>query len=50
MAKRIITNGKYTKITCACGCVFSFDETDIDENGKVTCPECGAENTPTVKK
>ena len=52
MAKCIIENGKYTKITCSdCGCIFSFDKTvDIEEDGKVTCPECGTKNTPTVKK
>ena len=49
MAKRIITHGKYTKISCSCGCVFSFDETDLEENGTVTCPECGAELTPVTK-
>lgn len=50
MAKRVITNGKYNIITCSdCGCVFSFDKADIETNGKVICPQCHTENTPTVK-
>ena len=50
MAKRIIEYGKYNVITCTdCGCKFAFDQTDIEESGKVTCPQCSAENTPTVK-
>lgn len=50
MAKRIIENGKYNVITCSdCGCKFAFDKVDIETNGKVTCPQCDTENTPTVK-
>ena len=49
MAKRIIINGKYTTATCSCGCKFSFDDSDIEANGKVTCPECGADCAVTKK-
>lgn len=50
MAKRIIENGKYNVITCSdCGCKFAFDKTDVETNGKVTCPQCNTENTPTTK-
>jgi uncharacterized Zn finger protein (UPF0148 family) len=50
MAKRIIENGIYNKIECSeCKCVFAFDETDVEKNGKVTCPQCNTENTPTTK-
>ena len=50
MAKRIIKYGKYNVITCTeCGCEFAFDSIDIETNGKVTCPQCNKENTPTVK-
>jgi uncharacterized Zn finger protein (UPF0148 family) len=45
MAKLIIENGKYNIITCSdCGCKFAFGKTDIEENGKVTCPQCNTEN------
>ena len=46
---RILENGKYRAITCACGCKFSFDLTDLDKNNKIKCPECEAENTAQVK-
>lgn len=50
MAKRIIKYGKYNVIICAdCGCEFAFDSTDVEANGNVICPQCGKENTPTVK-
>ena len=50
MAKRIIKNGKYNTIICSeCACEFAFDKTDIEANGKVTCPQCGTECTPTIK-
>ena len=50
MSKQIIENGKYNIITCSdCGCKFTFDKTDVKENGKVTCPQCNTENTPTTK-
>jgi NAD-dependent SIR2 family protein deacetylase len=51
MAKRIIENGKYNKIKCTkCECVFAFDSVDIEDNGKVICPQCDTENTPEVKE
>ena len=51
MSKQIIENGKYNIITCSdCGCKFGFEKTDIEESGKVTCPQCGTENTPVVKQ
>lgn len=46
---RILENGKYTTITCACGCKYAFDSADVDADEKVTCPECGAENAITKK-
>ena len=54
MAIRIIENGKYNKITCdeengGCGCIFSFDRVDVNENNKVICPQCGAAWTPVVR-
>ena len=43
MAKRILENGKYANVvTCPCGCKFSFEPSDVEENDCVTCPECGA--------
>lgn len=45
---RILENGKYTTVTCACGCKYAFDFTDI-EDGKVACPECGTKNTVTER-
>ena len=51
MSKQIIKNGKYNIITCSdCGCEFVFEKTDIEESGKVICPQCGTENIPVVKK
>ena len=51
MAKRIIKNGKYNIVTCTeCACEFAFDKTDIEDTGKVTCPQCGTECTPVTKK
>ena len=51
MAKRIIKYGKYNVITCPdCVCELAFDKTDIIiESGKVLCPQCEAECTPTIK-
>ena len=49
MAIRILVNGKYTTITCSCGCKYSFDTTDIQSGNIVPCPECGKENTATTK-
>lgn len=46
----IIEHGKYRKITCSCGCIYSFHITDITEDGNIPCPECGALNTPTLKE
>ena len=51
MAKRIIENGKYNVITCTdCGCKFSFDRVDVEEDGTVTCPQCDTANTPETKQ
>ena len=48
--KRIITNGKYNQVTCTnCGCIYSFEATDITEDKKVTCPHCDHPNTVDVK-
>jgi PHP family Zn ribbon phosphoesterase len=50
MAKRIIEYGKFNVITCTeCACKFAFDSTDVEDNGKVICPQCGKENTPESK-
>lgn len=33
-------------ITCSnCGCKFTYDKVDVDDSGKITCPECSAKNT-----
>ena len=51
MAKRVIENGKYNLVVCSdCGCKFAFDKIDVDSNNKITCPQCGTENTVVVKK
>ena len=51
MAKRIIEYGKYNVITCSdCGCKFAFDSTDVNKDGKVTCPQCDTANTPETKQ
>ena len=48
--KRIIKDGIYNSIECSvCKCVYGFDETDLTEDKKVICPQCGATNTPTLK-
>ena len=49
--KCIIENGKYNVVKCqVCGCKYSFDVLDIEpDTKKVICPQCGAENTPTLK-
>ena len=51
MAKQIIKNGIYNTIVCEeCKCEFAFDKIDIETSGKVTCPQCGTENTPVTKQ
>ena len=51
MAKRIIEYGKYNIITCSdCGCKFAFDASDINEVGKVTCPQCDTEKYSYCKQ
>ncbi len=47
---RILENGKYRVVTCACNCKYSFDIVDVDENKQVECPECGTKNKVTVKE
>lgn len=47
---RVLENGKYRVITCTCGCKYSFDIIDLDENNQVKCPECGILNTANVKE
>lgn len=47
---KILENGKYRIVTCSCGCKYSFDLTDIDENKQVTCPECKTKNTVEVQE
>lgn len=50
MAKTILKPGKYQVITCAdCGCEFTFENVDLDDNNKVTCPCCGTLCQATVK-
>ena len=44
MSKQIIKNGIYNVTDCPkCACQFAFEKTDIEESGKVTCPQCGTE-------
>lgn len=45
----ILENGKYRVITCECGCKYSFELHELDENGKLPCPECGKENEATLQ-
>ena len=49
--KQIIKNGIYNIVTCGkCKCEFAFDPVvDLESNGKVLCPQCGTECTPTTK-
>ena len=50
MSKQIIKNGIYNVIKCTeCECEFAFESTDVEASGKVTCPQCGTENTPKTK-
>ena len=46
----IIKHGKYRIITCECGCEYSFEVFELDENNQLECPECGALNTAQVKE
>lgn len=51
MSKQIIENGKYNIIICSdCGCKFAFEKADIEESGKVICPQCETENTPVTRE
>ena len=45
----ILEHGKYRVITCECGCKYSFELHELDENNKIKCPECGKENSATIK-
>lgn len=49
MSKSIIVHGKYSMITCSCGCQYTFDSYDVDSEGNVTCPECGTSNKALEK-
>ena len=47
MAKRIIKYGIYNTAVCdECECEFAFDKVDIEADGTVICPQCGATATP----
>lgn len=37
--------GKYRTMSCSCGCVYSYDPIDLDEENKVACPECYFRNS-----
>ena len=37
----ILEHGKYRKIECECGCVYSFELFELDKDNKLKCPECG---------
>ena len=45
----ILEHGKYRVITCECGCKYSFELFELDENNKIKCPECGKENSATIQ-
>lgn len=45
----ILEHGKYRVISCECGCKYSFELHELDENNKLKCPECGKENTATIQ-
>ena len=48
--KQIIKNGRYNVVTCStCQCEYAFDKTDIEADGTIICPQCGAVNQPPVK-
>ena len=47
---QVMKNGKYNEATCqACGCVFSFDKIDIEDENKVKCPQCSNPTSVLVK-
>lgn len=45
----ILEHGKYRVITCECGCKYSFELHELNENNKIKCPECDKENSATIK-
>lgn len=45
----ILEHGKYRKIECECGCVYSFKLFELDEDNKIKCPECGKNNSATIQ-
>lgn len=48
--KQILEPGKYNTLTCSdCGCKFTFDKSDLDENNQTTCPCCDKLLKATVK-
>ena len=48
--KSIIKNGIYNIVTCnVCKCEYSFTSTDLEQDGTIVCPQCGATNTAPKK-
>ena len=48
--KRILEYGKYNKVTCSeCQCTFTFEQCDVINEDKVTCPCCNNENNAPKK-
>ena len=48
--KSIIKNGIYNVVQCnVCECEYSFANTDLEEDGTIICPQCGATNTAPKK-
>lgn len=45
----ILENGKYRIIKCECGCKYSFELNELDENNNIKCPECSKENKATIQ-
>ena len=45
----ILEHGIYRVIECSCGCKYSFELHELDENNNLKCPECGKENAATIQ-
>jgi len=43
--KKVIEHGynRYHGKCSRCNCIFEYELVDVDNNGNVTCPDCGTE-------
>ena len=48
--KCILKHGEYGFVSCKCGCEFTFEKSDLNEDNKVECPECGELVAAKVKE